>query len=359
MSAPGTWSRRSLLLAGAGLAAAGCTPFGTSNARRPLPTAEPGSASASSASAQASPSPASPPVATLAGVTPSVRFDLAARPRASLREIGLHEPDSSLQGIGYDTANHRLFAVQGRDGRPGADLCINQLGPHGTVLAHLHVNDAGHGQSFGVESSGSKSRLWLEWDANENTSAGRGTALARFTFVPGQRPQVEKFFTGSREVGCAIDPVTRRLLVRQYEGTGPPTYQLYDLADARKGDFGRPLAVIPEPRNSLLQPTGGTPVLQAFTAMGSYVYSWLGTGGHAGTESDPFNTYLSAIDLRTGRIVQQRRITVAPSLVFREPEGLAIDVVDGAPRLCFGFASRPDPDSPQRLASVYYLDTLL
>lgn len=300
---------------------------------------------------------ASPTVATPAGIAASARFDLAGQPRPSLREIRLHEPDSTMQGIGYDTANQRLFAVQGRDGRPGADLCINQLGRHGEVLGHVHVNDAGHGQSFGVESVGRASYLWLEWDADRNTDAGRGTALARFRFVPGRRPTVEKFFTGSPEVGCAIDPVSRRLLVRRFDGQAT-TYRLYRLSEAAKGEFGDPLATIREPSNDQLQPTGGTAVLQAFTVLGSYLYTWLGTGGHAGTVSDPFNTYLSAIDLRTGRIIQQRRITAGRSLVFREPEGLAVDIVGGAPRLCFGFASRPHPDSPERLASIYYLDTL-
>ena len=355
MSAPDTWSRRSLLLAGVGLAAAGCTtPSGASNARRQAPP--PSGRPASTTTRPTAPTTV-PTAATPAGIRPSARFDLATRPRAALREIQLHESDSTLQGIGYDTANHRLFAVQGRDGRPGADLCINRVGRHGKVLGHVHVNDAGHGQSFGVESVGSKSYLWLESDATENTSAGRGTALARFRFAPGRRPKVEKFLTGSPEVGCAIDPVAKRLLVRRFDGQAT-TYRLYRLADATQGDFGRPLAAIPEPSNTRLQPDGGTPVLQAFTVLGSYVYTWVGTGGHAGTASDPFNTFLSAIDLRTGRIVQQRRIRIGRSLAYREPEGLAVDVVNGTPRLCFGFASRPDPDGPSRLASIYYLDTL-
>lgn len=349
MSAPGAWSRRSLLLAGAGLVASGCAPA-SGGPRTPGP--EPDGTPATGA---VPPSPS--PTVTLAGIAPSARFDLATQPKPALREIRLHEPNSTVQGIGYDTANHRMFAVQGRDGRPGADLCINQLDRHGAVVGHVHVDDAGHGQSFGVESRGKASYLWLEWDATENTDAGRGTALARFRFVPGRRPKVATSFTGSPEVGCAIDPVARRLLVRRFDGR-TTTYRLYGLADAVRGKFDRPLAAIQEPPNSLLQPTGGTAVLQAFTVLGSYVYTWLGTGGHAGRASDPFNSYLSAVDLRTGRIVQQRRVTVGRSLVFREPEGLAIDVVDGAPRLCFGFASRPHPDSPERLASIYYLDTL-
>lgn len=335
------WSRRGLLLAGAALSA-GCTAVSRAVGVGSAPT----------------PAAAPQPAAGAEDVPASVRFDLSGRVHAAFRERRLHEARHPVQGIAYDVANARMFAVQGRDGRPGADLCVNQLSASGDVVAHLHVDNAGHGQSFGVEPVGTASYLWFESDATENSDDGRGTAIARFEFAPGRRPRARKFLAGSAEVGCAVDPVHRRLLVRRLEGS-TVWYRLYRLEDAAAGDFDHALAGIKEPSGRELQPDGRRPVLQAFTALGGYAYTWLGTGGHTGTADDPFNSYLSAIDLRTGQIVQQQLITAGRSLSFREPEALGIDVVNGSPRLCFGFASRPRPGSPVRLASVYYLDTLI
>lgn len=343
------WSRRGLLVAGgAGLLAAGCTRL-PELANIPAPTASASSTAVAQTTVSSSGVVAEPA---------SVQFDLTGRVHASFREVRLHEAHHSLQGIGYDIVNRRTFAVQAQDGRPGADLCINQLSASGKVLAHMDVDNAGHGQSFGVETVGSASCLWFECDATENSENGRGTGLARFEFVPGKKPQARKYLTGSAEIGCAVDPMHHRLLVRRLEGN-EVWYRLYRLSDAAANDFSRPLAAVTEPPNRQLQPDGRTAVLQAFTVLGTYVYTWLGTGGHSGAAGDPLNSYLSAIDLRTGKIVQQQLITAGRSLMFREPEALGIDVLHGVPRLCFGFASRPGPSSPVRLATVYYLDTLL
>lgn len=282
-------------------------------------------------------------------------FDLSQPAREALGDVRLHESGRSMQGISYDTVNKRLFVAQQRDGRPGADLCINQLSPTGEVVANLHVDNAGHGQSFGVEPVGSASYLWLECDANENTTNGRGTALARFEFVPGRRPAMRRFFTDGLEVGCAVDPVNRRLLIRRPEG-GSTRYTLYDL-DQAVDDFSRPLARFPEP--ALLHPGKAEAVLQAFAVLGSYLYTMVGTGGRAGTSADPFDSHLSAIDMNTGEVVQQQLTTAGSSLVYREPEGLAINVVDGLPQLCFGLSSRPSRSSSLRYANVFYQDALV
>jgi hypothetical protein len=289
---------------------------------------------------------------TASRATVARRFDLSAEPRLDLAGVRLHESRRSLQGIAYDTVNRRLFIAQQRDGRPGADLCINQLTPAGEVVAHLHVDNAGHGQSFGVEPVGSASVLWLEWDANENTTDGRGTALARFEFVPGRRPEPEILFAAGVEVGCAIDPVARRLLIRRPED-GRTMYHLYDLEDARKRS-PRPIASLQEPAR--LHPGSGPTVLQAFTVLGDFLYTFVGTGGHAGTRRDPFNSYLSAVAVDGGKVVQQELVTAGRSLVYREPEGLAVDVVNGVPRLCFGFSSQPTPTSPRRYANLFHVD---
>lgn len=329
-------SRRGLLAGGAGLAAvalAACT-----GAARHTPSASPVPTAA--ATPEFEPPPAGP------------RFDLAGRVRPGLAGLTLHESRRAMQGIAYDVANGRLFIAQRRDGRPGADLCVNQLSRTGTVVAHLHVDNAGHGQSFGVEPVGSASYLWLEWDANENTDAGRGTALARFAFTPGRPPEPRIFFADGVEVGCAIDPVNRRLLIRR-----PENYRtVFTLFDLHDGGPGAVRARFAEPK--AIYRFGAAPVLQAFTVLGRYAYTFVGTGGHLGTPADPFDSVLSTIDVTTGELVQQQRVTAARSLQLREPEGLAVDVVQGAPQLVFGLASRPAGGSPRRLANLFGIDAL-
>jgi hypothetical protein len=284
----------------------------------------------------------------------SVVFDLSQPARALLADVKLHELRHPLQGLAFDVVNERLFIAQQRDGRPGADLCINRLSLTGDLISHVHVDNAGHGQSFGVEPVGSTSYLWLEWNANENTADGRGTELARFPFGPGRPREMGTFFDAGVEVGCSIDPVNRRILIRRPE-EGATFYTLHDLDEADDG-FRTPLARIHEPD---LSPRPGPSILQAFTVLGSHLYTLVGTGGHAGTSNDPFDTYLSAIHLETGEVTQQELVTAGRSLIYREPEGLAINVVDGAPQLCFGFASRPNTDSPLRRANLFCLDRLL
>jgi hypothetical protein len=283
-----------------------------------------------------------------------VVFDLSQPARSLLSNVRLHEVRRPLQGLAFDIVNQRLFIAQQRDDRPGADLCINRLSLTGDVISHLHVDNAGHGQSFGVEPVGSTSYLWLEWNANENTTDGRGTEIARFPFSPGRPGEKRTFFDAGVEVGCSIDPVNRRILIRRPE-EGRTFFTLYDLDDADDG-FRTPLARIPEPD---LSPRPGQSILQAFTVLGSHLYTLVGTGGHAGTSDDPFDTYLSAIHLETGDVTQQELVAAGQSLIFREPEGLAINVVNDAPQLCFGLASRPAKDSPLRRANLFCLDRLL
>jgi hypothetical protein len=329
-------SRRSLLAGGAGLAAvalAACTGTAPTASVSPGPTGGP-----------STPAPEPPPEGP--------RFDLAGAARPGLHGLALHESRRAMQGIAYDVANGRLFIAQQRDGRPGADLCVNQVSRTGKVVAHLHIDDAGHGQSFGVEPVGPVSYLWLECDADENTDAGRGTALARFAFTPGRRPEPRKFFADGVEVGCAIDPVNRRLLIRRPEDQRT-MFTLFDLVD---GEPGRVRARFAEPKS--IYPGSTARVLQAFTVLGRHAYTFVGTGGHAGTPADPFDSVLSTIDVTTGELVQQKVVTAGRSLVFREPEGLAVDVTGGAPRLVFGLASRPRPGSPRRRANLFAVDAL-
>ena len=288
----------------------------------------------------------------LASVPASQRFDLSQPSSERFRGISLHETHHAMQGMAYDNVNRRLYIAQIRNGSDGDDLCINQLSIEGEPTGHMHVDNAGHGVSIGVEPVGSASYIWVECDSSEHSDDGRGTALARFKFVNGGSPSsVKKFLTGSKTITCATDPVNQRLLVRRNEG-GTMHYSLFSLTDAAAGRFSSPLAHFAQPKLG-----NGSVTFQGYTVLGNYLYTLDGTG-HA----DPadINSYVTATDMNTGKVVQRSLTKAGKTLLYREPEGMMVyRTVGNHLRLCFGFASRPSMSSSTRYASVYFKDVLI
>lgn len=263
----------------------------------------------------------------------------------------LHESHHVMQGFAFDNVNRRLFIVQAQNGTSGDDLCINQVSFAGELLGSMHLNHAGHGVSFGVEPVGTASYIWMECDADGTTTDARGTALARFKFVNGGTPSVKKFLTGSKTITCATDPVYERIAVRRSEG-GQMWYSVYPLAKAAAGDFSDPLAHFPQPALST-----SSVVFQGYTILGSSLYTLDGSG-HA--DSADIDSYVTRIDMKTGE-VQERAITRAgESLVYREPEGMAVyRTADGETRLFLGFGSRSSLDNVNRYANIFYKNVLV
>ena len=293
------------------------------------------------------------PSATAAATVPtSSRFDLSQPSYERFRSVSLHESHHAMQGMAYDNVNRRLYIAQIRNGSDGDDLCINQLSIEGELTGHMHVNNAGHGVSIGVEPVGSASYIWMESNSSEHSDDGRGTALARFKFVNGGTPSsVKKFLTGSKTISCATDPIYKRLLVRRSEG-GHMHYRLFSLADAAAGRFSSPLASFDQPKLG-----DGSVTFQGYTVLGKYLYTLDGTG-----HQDPadINSYVTATDMNTGKVVQRSLTKAGKTLFYREPEGMMVyKTVGGHLRLCFGFASRPSMTSSTRYASVYYKDVLV
>ncbi len=287
-----------------------------------------------------------------ASVPASQRFDLSQPSYERFRSVSLHETHHAMQGMAYDNVNHRLYIAQTQNGSDGDDLCINELTIEGVPTGHMHVSNAGHGVSIGVEPVSTASYIWMECDSDAHTADGRGTALARFKFVDGGTPaSVKKFLTGSKTITCATDPVNNRLLVRRNE-SGTMHYSLFSLPDAAAGDFASPLAHFAQPTLG-----SGSVTFQGYTFFGDYLYTLDGTG-----HEDPadINSYVTAIDMNTGKVVQRSLTQAGKTLFFREPEGMMVyKTVGGNMRLCFGFASRPDMTSLTRYASVYYKDVLI
>ncbi|MFF7158628.1 teichoic acid biosynthesis protein C [Streptomyces sp. NPDC008139] len=287
-----------------------------------------------------------------ADVPASQRFDLSQPSYERFRGVSLHETHHAMQGMAYDNVNRRLYIAQIQNGSDGDDLCVNQLSISGGLTGHMHVSNAGHGVSIGVEPVGTASYIWMECDSDQHSDAGRGTALARFKFVNGGTPSsVKKFLTGSKTISCATDPVNKRLLVRRSE-SGGMHYSLFSLADAAAGKFSSPLAHFAQPTLG-----NGSVTFQGYTFLDNYLYTLDGTG-----HEDPadINSYVTATDMNTGKVVQRSFTAAGKTLFYREPEGMMVyRTVNDNPRLCFGFASRPSMTSSSRYASVYYKYVLI
>lgn len=291
-------------------------------------------------------------VATFAAalVPGSDRFDLGKPSFDLFRTKTLHD-DTVQQGFAFDNVNRRLFVAQRRNGAAdtAGNLCITQLDFSGKQVAHMHLIGFGHGVSFGAQADGSVTYLWTEVDPNKG---GYGARLARFKFVSGTTlshtsTDVKKFtpVAAATEHTCTIDPVTKRLVVR-YHMSGEKHIAAYNLADATKGDFTKPLANFKQPTPKTL----GTR-FQGYTAYGQYLY--LLTGDSYDDSGGKVNSEVTSIDMSTGIVKQGPILTKAgSSLKFREPEGLAIyQTASGEVRLFLGFASG---DPGDRRSNLFY-----
>jgi hypothetical protein len=286
-----------------------------------------------------------------AAIPSSPYFDLTEPSYDLFRAKLMHESHHAMQGIAFDNVNRRLFVAQMRNGSSGDDLCINQLSFSGQRLGSMHLDGAGHGVSIGVEAVGTSSYLWTECDAHRTDADGRGTALARFKFVNGAKPTVRKFLTGSKTITCATDPIHQRLAVRRNEG-GTMHYSVYPLADAAAGKFTNPLAHFAQPALD-----DSSVVFQGYTIYGQYLYTLDGTG-HA--DAADINSYITRIDMNTGKVMARFLTKAGESLIYREPEGMAVyRTEDGQTRLFFGFAARSSLGDIDRYANIFYKNVLV
>jgi hypothetical protein len=281
------------------------------------------------------------------GLPSSQYFDLSQPFHELFRGKPLHESHHVLQGFAFDIVNARLFAAQLRNRSSDDDLCINQLDLSGQVLGAMHLNGAGHGVSIGVEPEGTTSYVWTECDAD---AEARGTALCRFAFRDAAPPVPRKLLRGSKIISCASDPVNARLAVRRVEA-GRMWYTVHDFSRATAGDFTAPLVHFPEPALSAEPVT-----FQGYTIFGRYLYTLDGIGHAHGSDID---SYVTRIDMNTGSVESRSLVRTAASLIFREPEGMAVyRTRDGDIRLFIGFGSRDTLDGPKRYANLYYNDSL-
>lgn len=288
---------------------------------------------------------------------PTGPFDLTAPSHDLFVHKKLYHVSRVMQSLAFDNKNRRLFVAQlqpntKRDADAHGDLCINQLDFHGRWLGHMHVNDCGHGVSFGVEPSGSTSMLWIEGDVKKDSQGhGWGTTLIRVPYAKGRtissRDVVPKYrpVIGADHITCATDPYNNRMVVR-YLYKGAFHYGLYNTAAVlASGTSGEPpVSLYPH----IKQP-GGLGTFQGYTVFGDYLYLLDGDHGKK-------NAHVSSVSLRTGKSFVRKPTHAGEKRLKhnREPEGLAIYVTrGGTPRLFLGFASGY-ANGHGRVANVFY-----
>ena len=284
-----------------------------------------------------------------------VQFDLGAPAKEQFRHKPMKYSTRIIQSIAFDCANGHLFIVQSvGDGGTRTDLCINRLDLHGNLTGAMEIKHAGHGSAIGCEPVGKDTYLWTEANATGDSTDDRGTAIARFKFVDGGTPDPRLFLDDGKAKTPVIDPVFHRLLVRSHETDGF-FYTVYDLSDAKRGDYSRPLV------QRVASEESGT-TLQSWALLGRYVYTSDGNAQQdPGRNGENLNSYLNAIDLRTESGFVQRETTIAGAdLIYREPEGLAVYVTPwGEQRLYQAYADRDMYDDSPDYASLYYTNKLI
>ncbi|WP_285780182.1 hypothetical protein [Microtetraspora sp. NBRC 13810] len=259
-----------------------------------------------------------------------------------------------LQSFGYDNTAGHIYFVQrnstNTDPDHVGDLWVTKTDTAGNELGSMALHGFGHGVQIGVENYNGAVYLWTEWRTSDT---GFGTRIGRFRFADGtvleqgagsiqdRTPQIGDMVNPQP----AIDPSTDRLVVRYKIGADLPRIVAFRMSDARAGRLTSGYRLVERALPS--RGSWGTAhPFQGFAAYGRYAY--LLEGGVEDT------SYLTTIDLNEvgQNIVHDRFPTTAgQSLPGREPQGMAIWLSGGGPRLAFGFHSNT---GGVRQTSVFY-----
>ncbi|MFX4273366.1 hypothetical protein ACQBAR_01065 [Propionibacteriaceae bacterium Y1685] len=294
-----------------------------------------------------------PPTLAQAALPTSKRFPLASQPSDDFFRHKVLKGNRVQQSFAFDDPRKAIFVAQLKDGSSDAsgDLTITRLKHDGSIYSYMHVLGAGHGVNIAAEPDG-KGGTYLWTEAEGEGASARGTRLARFlwkgnTTVDTRTSAVQKFdpVAGATNITPSIDPINNRLSLR-YDKSGMHV-AVFDLAKARAGTF--------TPLLTIKQPSSGTGItFQGWTVLGQYLYTLEGNSYEATGGKN--NAWLHCFDLNTGTKVESFLTGAAASLNFREPEGLAIQVVSGNPRLVMGFASGVAGD---RRCNLLYKDSMV
>ena len=297
-------------------------------------------------------------------VDPTNHFRLAGDGDILVRRATLHQPYWAMQSFAFDNVNGHIYFAQDRPGQStenSGDLWITKTDLSGGILGTMALHGFGHGSSMGVEPTGSGSTPYL-WIEGASTANGAGQKLSRFRFTNGitldyTNPSITihdrtpTFDSYAKLPRPAIDPYTNRLLIR-YATQEPATrvwrMAVFTMADAAAGRLGQSDRLVERaiPNNSELGLTDAD-LFQGITLCGQYAY--LSYGGPGGP------SYIVVLDLNDtgGSYRQVYEHGVAASYPGREPQGAAIQIVSGLPRLACGISAKEGtPDTFD--ATVFY-----
>ena len=289
---------------------------------------------------------AAPTMARAALPAGGPRIDLTSPNHTLFEHKSLHHSQRVIRSLAFDNANRRLFILQARTDGAVGDLCLNRVSMSGALLGTMHVNHAGHGLSFGVESVGSDSYIWMEGKAN---SAGNATALQRFKWVPGRAPAApQTFFAGSKNITCAVDPVNQRLLVRNLTTTGYK-HRVYKLP------FGKPASMTLLSSFSLPAAVTNLGTLRGYAPYGRHLYIFTGSPQRS---SANINSRITVMDMDTRKVVSSTTTYAGRRLAYRAPKGLAIYATPAGVGLYLGIASRTTYGASRDYANVYFKDDM-
>lgn len=295
-----------------------------------------------------------------AAIPTTGRFALGSEPATLFTAKRLYEERHVLQSFAFDDAGGHLYVLQVEGANAAGtfaehsvrgDLVLTKLSLDGeTIAGHMVLRGFGHGVSMAIERVNGAIWVWTEVDSEPtHRNSGRGSKLGRFRFVDGvtletSSTSIQKFapVAGARVCTPSIDPMTGRIAMRYVSAEGSWRIALFDLMALKVGK-AKPLADIALPI------AFGT--VQGWCSFGSHIYVYAGEP-YSDANPPPGNATLWCVDWNTGLVVETKRTHALGGLTYREPEGLAVQFVNGAPRLCFGFGAAVDSDDSRRRVSI-------
>ena len=313
----------------------------------------------------------------------SLSFDLLASSFPVFSGVGLTH-NTVLQSFAFDSVAKKVFVAQitgyteadrrdaGEHARVG-DLTINELSWDGVLLGDMKVQGCGHGFAIGAaHNADGGTEIYLEFDADVQplgSSTYGDPAYGRMTtHIPYQRGRtytktelsahLHNPRPGSYFNSCTIDPTTDRIAVR-YQPVKTDVAKkvaIWSRSDFLGSRYSLALADVALPAVCYTD-------AQGFTLHGDFLYFLSGkpqTQVCPGTQATS-TAKLVKYNWRTKTVVQTANTYAYVDLMFREPEGMAIQLVNGAPRLTFGFAGRTSCTDPnaKRTVNIAYKDQLV
>ena len=308
-----------------------------------------------------------------AAVPVSKSFDLSASSFAVMQGTSVHFSQVVMQCFAFDQVNKHIYVAQvtGSDAtgtyaqhKARGDLTINKLDFAGNYLAWMKVEGCGHGFSMGVSNNADGSpEIWLEFRA-DTANLVDGAAYGRMvTHTPwaNSTTRTADFLAthlhnarpGTYHNSCAIDPTNNRIAIRYQPvlNNAAKKVAIFKLSDFLASNYGAPLADIALPASCYT-------AAQGFTLWGDYLYFLSGAPQTecAGTQAAS-TSKLTKINVNSKVVTGPVNTFAFWQLANREPEGMAIQLFNGTPRLTFGFAAHDCPDAA-RTVNIAYKDVL-